>query len=128
MANISRRWFLKRAVGTGMAGFAALNGMGCASFSPISAGLGEGAYGPLERAGPDLKLPPGFQYTKFSPAGAIMSDGYPVPLAHDGMAAFPMENGNVRQLIEISIDDGESWQATFDAVYKRRTIPPPNRG
>ncbi|MCZ6918686.1 MAG: DUF839 domain-containing protein [Gemmatimonadetes bacterium] len=96
MANISRRRFLKSAAGTGMAGFAALHGMGCASFAQISAGLGEGAYGPLERAGPDLKLPPGFQYKKFSLAGSIMSDGYPVPQAHDGMAAFPMENGNIR--------------------------------
>ena len=46
----------------------------------------------------------------------------------DRTTLTPMENGNVRQLIEISKDDGENWQATFDAVYKRRTSPAPNRG
>ena len=46
----------------------------------------------------------------------------------DRTTLTPMENGNVLQLIEISVDNGKSWKATFDAVYKRRTIPPPNRG
>ena len=30
-----------------------------------------------------------------------------------------LDNGDVRQLIEISGDGGDSWEATFDAVYKR---------
>jgi len=30
----------------------------------------------------------------------------------------PLEDGSVRQLIEIS-RDGETWQATFDAIYRR---------
>jgi len=29
-----------------------------------------------------------------------------------------LDGGSVRQLIEISTDDGRTWQATFDAVYR----------
>ncbi|WP_299409689.1 alkaline phosphatase PhoX [Acaryochloris sp. IP29b_bin.148] len=47
-------------------------------------------YGPLI---PDphrlLDLPRGFQYRAFSHTGERMSDGFPVPALHDGMAAFP---------------------------------------
>ena len=32
-------------------------------------------------------------------------------------------DGNVRQLIEISFDDGATWQTTFDALYKRPETP-----
>ncbi|MBW4618789.1 MAG: PhoX family protein [Cyanosarcina radialis HA8281-LM2] len=35
-----------------------------------------------------LDLPPGFRYRAFSRTGDLMSDGNPVPGAHDGMAAF----------------------------------------
>jgi len=50
-------------------------------------------YGPLRRV-PDqrgievLALPPGFSYVTFSHTGSKMSDGYPTPLALDGMSAF----------------------------------------
>ena len=37
---------------------------------------------------PLLELPPGFTYRAFSITGQTMSDGSPVPGAHDGMAAF----------------------------------------
>ncbi|MBR8827378.1 MAG: DUF839 domain-containing protein [Gomphosphaeria aponina SAG 52.96 = DSM 107014] len=40
-------------------------------------------------------LPPGFQYHTFSQTGEIMSDGTPVPQKHDGMVAFPGENGKI---------------------------------
>lgn len=50
-------------------------------------------YGPLI---PDpnrlLDLPRGFQYRAFSHTGERMSDGFPVPAKHDGMAAFPGPN------------------------------------
>src|SRR5215210_5279454 len=52
------------------------------------AGLGEGGYGSLRRAGPELELPEGFSYTVLSFTGKPMSDGKPTPGAFDGMAAF----------------------------------------
>ncbi|MCI0387784.1 MAG: PhoX family protein [Acidobacteria bacterium] len=52
-------------------------------------------YGPLTPAGNELALPHRFQYSIISAEGDIMSDGYPVPKAMDGMAAFPLENGNI---------------------------------
>jgi hypothetical protein len=36
----------------------------------------------------------------------------------DRTTLTPLEGGRVRQLIEISTDDGRTWQATFDAVYR----------
>jgi uncharacterized protein len=52
--------------------------------------------GPL-RADPEaiLDLPAGFHYEIVSKAGAEMSDGLRVPHAHDGMAAFPGDDGRV---------------------------------
>ena len=60
------------------------------------AGLGQGGYGRLRRAGPELALPEGFQYQVLSRAGRRMSDGRPTPNAFDGMATFALPNGNVR--------------------------------
>lgn len=53
-----------------------------------------GGYGPLEPApGGELLLPAGFTYVSFGETGTPMSDGTPTPAMHDGMAAFPGENG-----------------------------------
>ena len=52
-------------------------------------------YGPLSPAGNELSLPPGFQYSIVSFEGDMMADGFPVPKAMDGMAAFPLTNGNI---------------------------------
>jgi len=57
---------------------------------------GDGGYGPLSPAGPELALPAGFAYVMFGVEGSTMSDGNPTPKAHDGMAAFALPNGNVR--------------------------------
>ena len=40
-----------------------------------------------------LDLPEGFTYHAFSTVGERMDDGFLVPGAHDGMAAFPGPNG-----------------------------------
>jgi uncharacterized protein len=64
--------------------------------SPQRAGRGDGGYGLLKVAGPELALPVGFGYTVLSHNGKPMSDGAPTPSAFDGMAAFAMPNGNVR--------------------------------
>ncbi len=42
-----------------------------------------------------LDLPDGFSYRVVSRAGGIMNDGLKMPPAHDGMAAFPGEDGRV---------------------------------
>lgn len=50
-------------------------------------------YGPLQKDPKGLlDLPKGFKYRTFSLTGQKMSDGNPVPGAHDGMAAFPGPN------------------------------------
>jgi len=53
-------------------------------------------YGPLlEDPNKLLKLPKGFSYTTFSKTGERMDDGLSVPGAHDGMAAFPLDEDRV---------------------------------
>ncbi len=84
-----RRDFLKSAVGLG----AAASFLGKAGrFAPEDVSAWK--YGPLQ---PDPKgvmdLPKGFRYHMFSLAGETMDDGFLVPGAQDGMAAFPGENG-----------------------------------
>ena len=66
--------------------------------------------GPL-RPDPDriLDLPDGYSYTIVSRAGERMNDDLLVPHAHDGMAAFPGENGRV-----ILICNHELRPANFD--------------
>lgn len=62
----------------------------------VQAGSGEGGYGALLPAGPELALPAGFTYRKFGVTGALMSDGRLTPTAHDGMAAFALSSGHIR--------------------------------
>jgi len=59
---------------------------------------GRAGYGQLSRAADQngdqiLALPAGFEYVTFSKIGDTMSDGTPVPRAHDGMAAFRAHRG-----------------------------------
>jgi secreted PhoX family phosphatase len=63
-------------------------------------------YGPLRPAGEDLSLPAGFEYRVISNEGDPMEDGFPTPKAMDGMAAFPMRNGNV--LLIRNHEDGQA--------------------
>jgi secreted PhoX family phosphatase len=63
---------------------------------------GGGGYGPISPVA-DLRdgvqrvaLPQGFSYRSFGVTGTPMSDGNLTALAHDGMAAFSLPNGNVR--------------------------------
>ena len=61
-----------------------------------AADRGEPDVGPL-RADPNklLDLPDGFSYRVVSKAGDTMDDGFTVPPAHDGMAAFPGSDGRI---------------------------------
>jgi len=104
MSTISRRGLLGR--GAVVAGGAAVSTSAAQALMSRNAyaapgnrgraGKGDGGYGPLQPAGPELALPAGFTYVKFGVEGSIMSDGNPTPKAHDGMAALPLPNGNVR--------------------------------
>ena len=46
-------------------------------------------YGPLVPKGPELALPPEFNYQVISRQGELMNDGRPTPGAFDGMGAYP---------------------------------------
>jgi secreted PhoX family phosphatase len=101
--DLSRRSVLDAGVRAGLALGAGrllmpgLAGIGAgARAQRVVAREGEGGYGPLTAAGPEIALPEGFRYRVFGIEGSIMSDGRPTPRSHDGMAAFPLPNGNVR--------------------------------
>lgn len=97
--TLSRRHFLERAgaVTLGLAGLrtgiANGNVLRAASGAP-GAGSAADIYGPLI-ADPNklFDLPKGFSYTVLSRYGQEMDDGLLVPGRHDGMAAFPREDG-----------------------------------
>ena len=76
----------------------------------VSGRAADATVGPL-RPDPDriLDLPDGYSYTIVSKAGKRMHDGLLVPHAHDGMAAFPGENGRV-----ILVCNHELRPANFD--------------
>lgn len=99
--GMSRKEFLVAGAGAGAG--AALSGLVARNAAADhgrgrrrQAGKGEGGYGPLQSAGPELALPAGFTYVMFGVEGSEMSDGSPTPKAHDGMAAFELPNGNIR--------------------------------
>lgn len=104
MPSLDRRSFLAR--GAAAAGAAAVAGNLLTTFDLAGATPspapghrgGRAGYGPLSRK-PDqngdeiLALPEGFTYVTFSKIGDTMSDGTPVPVNHDGMAAFRHSRG-----------------------------------
>ena len=79
----------------------------------LLADLGDGGYGPLRTAGPDLMLPAGFQYRMIGVEGILMSDGNPTPRDHDGTAAFALPNGNIR----LVRNHEETTRATPDGAF-----------
>ncbi|MGH8930286.1 MAG: PhoX family protein [Egibacteraceae bacterium] len=97
--TFDRRQFLGASavlLGGALAGMTARVARAREGQSPGTAGAGEGGYGPLRPAGPELALPAGFTYAMFGVTGSMMSDGNPTPRAHDGLAALALANGNVR--------------------------------
>jgi uncharacterized protein len=92
LGGYNRRQFFARSAAAGAGIF---QGLAMRAALPGQA-TGEGpGYGPLIPAGNELALPPGFKYSIVSTEGDMMDDGFPVPKAMDGMAAFPLPNGNV---------------------------------
>ena len=117
MSLINRRVFLTesaRLVGGGLSAFGGLQLVACvrrpAIRLPRSAPRG---YGPLQHAGPELALPTGFQYRVFGVEGSTMSDGRPTPRLHDGMAAFPLPNGNIRLIRNHEVSNEPQSGAAF---------------
>jgi secreted PhoX family phosphatase len=100
MSSLDRRSFLARGAAAAGAAAAVSGGLfqtlDLAGASPAPARGGHGSragYGPLSRKADQngdeiLAVPDGFEYVTFSKIGDPMSDGTPVPRAHDGMAAF----------------------------------------
>jgi secreted PhoX family phosphatase len=70
----------------------------------LASAPGNGGYGPLKGAGPDLELPDGFRYVRFGASGSPMSNGKPTPNFPDGMAAFPGPGGTVRLVRNHEVD------------------------
>jgi secreted PhoX family phosphatase len=100
--SVGRRQFLSRAVVAAGAALPAMQGLSMVGVHGRVRASGNSGYGPLIPT-PDLRdgvervaLPEGFAYRSFSPAGAMMSDGNRVPLAHDGMGVFTMPEGRFR--------------------------------
>jgi uncharacterized protein len=99
---LDRRAFLVRSAGVALFGTHVLESLiarqavAQTGTCDVQAGPGEGGYGPLQPAGPELALPAGFTYVRFGVMGTPMSDGRLTPTAHDGMAAFELANGNIR--------------------------------
>lgn len=93
--GLDRRTFLTRAAvaSGGLMSLGALERLVAADALGARRRTSEEPYGPLRRV-PDqrgvevLALPVGFSYVTFSHTGSVMSDGYPTPLALDGMGAF----------------------------------------
>jgi secreted PhoX family phosphatase len=92
------------ALTAGAAALPALQGLGLLSergrvYAANNAGYGQLRPTSDERDGvARITLPPGFKYRTFSLSnnGETMTDGNPVPLAHDGMGGWNMGDGTVR--------------------------------
>jgi secreted PhoX family phosphatase len=78
-----------------------------------------GAAGSKLRAdsGKILDLPPGFDYHIISRAGERMSDGFFVPRAHDGMAAFAADDGRIKLIRNHEMNSGWTKGSPFGSHY-----------
>ncbi|MGH7671528.1 MAG: alkaline phosphatase PhoX [Gemmatimonadales bacterium] len=124
MSSLDRRSFLRRAAvyGGGAVLAPSLTGLAACADQARVAGLtvrrvgpGDGGYGALLASpdAPELALPRGFRTAKLSQAGDVMSDGHPTPNAFDGMAAFPLPNGNIRLIRNHEIRDSAATARPF---------------
>lgn len=74
-----------------------------------------------------LDLPAGFSYTIISRRGEEMDDGLLVPALHDGMAAFPAEDGTVRLVCNHEISPAFQVASAFGAEQERIGLIDPSR-
>lgn len=118
MSRIDRRDFLRRTTALGAHAFVAPSLLGLTAWngrSPdeISDSLRRRAnstgYGELRQSTdcPDLWIPEGFRCVRLSSTHeeSSVNPGFNVPVALDGMAAFPLPNGNIRLIRNHEISD-----------------------
>lgn len=127
--QVDRRAFLRSGVkltgtalaASSLAGLAACNDATMVepdgSLRLVRAPRGAGGYGPIanDPGGLPFLIPAGFTLTQISKAGDPMKRAGqgPVPNAFDGMAAFPMSNGNVRLIRNHEIRDSAANSVPF---------------
>ena len=73
-----------------------------------------------------LNLPPGFSYIAFSRTGESMDDGFLVPGAHDGMAAFPGPNGRTILVRNHELDAYDYSKGAFgpdNVLFRNHPVP-----
>ncbi len=73
-----------------------------------------------------LNLPKGFSYVAFSRTGETMDDGFVVPGAHDGMAAFPGPDGRTILVRNHELDAYDASKSAFGrdrALLSKRPVP-----
>ena len=127
--SMDRRVFLRRLASAG----------GTAVFTPSLAGLigWNRMSGPERRSAnhlpygrlvaspecPELEIPESFRCVRLSSGGVESSvrDGFTVPNAFDGMAAFPMPNGNIRLIRNHEmVDEADAVRAIGEPYYDAR--------
>jgi uncharacterized protein len=93
--GFDRRTFLTRAAAAsgGLLSMGAVERLVARDALGLGRRAGAKPYGPLRRVADQrgievLALPAGFSYVTFSHTGSMMSDGFPTPLALDGMGSF----------------------------------------
>ena len=127
--TLNRRTFLKRAGGAAFApslvGLAACNDLpteASADHDPSLSWLHgakhrPGGYGELFESVdcPELMIPHGFRCVRISEVTkpSLADSGFIVPQALDGMAAFPLRNGNIRLIRNHEIRDSASSSSPF---------------
>ncbi len=125
MRKISRRRFLRSSAMATASGAIALGFSGCSRLltEATPQALTINRYGDLL---PDpygiLDLPEGFTYHAFSTVGERMDDGFLVPGAHDGMAAFPGSNGKTILIRNHELGTGPKEAQSFAHDKRLREI------
>ena len=118
-----RREFLRHLAAAGggaVFGPSSLAGLAaCNELSPMDVVVDTRSYGPLADSQdcPELQIPTGFRCVRLSTGGvpSNVRPGLTVPNAFDGMAAFPLPNGNVRLIRNHEMVDPAANARAFGA-------------
>lgn len=127
--TLTRRTFLRKAGGAAFApslvGLAACNDLPTEALADPEPSLGRvagrkhglGGYGELFESAdcPELMIPEGFRCVRISEVTkpSLADSGFIVPQALDGMAAFPLRNGNIRLIRNHEIRDSAESASPF---------------
>ena len=118
MKEASRRNFLKTvSLGASFAGLQSIVGTASADSKALTKDASKmvtaTGYGPLKEGDSRLRLPEGFSYVTMSKKGELMDDGFHVPGAHDGMAAFAGPDGSTVLIRNHEVKDGDIHNGPF---------------